>query len=49
MDTEATQLKMVKLKDGTHARLVRIGRYGETMDDIISKCIRAYEQMHGKE
>jgi hypothetical protein len=40
------ELKMVKLKDDTHAELARIGRYGETMDDIIKRCIKAYKLMH---
>lgn len=39
--------KMVKLKDSTHAELVKIGRYGETMDDIIKKCVKAYKESHG--
>jgi hypothetical protein len=42
------EMKMVKLKDETHARLAKIGKYGETMDDIVSKCIDAYERMHKK-
>jgi hypothetical protein len=41
MDT----MKMVKLNDDTHARLVTIGKYGETMDDIVKKCIDAYEKL----
>lgn len=40
------ELKMVKLKDDTHAELAKIGRYGETMDDIIKKCIKSYKQLH---
>lgn len=40
---------MVKLKDDTHAELVKIGGYGETMDDIIKRCVKAYHQLHGKD
>jgi hypothetical protein len=40
------KLKMVKLKDDTHAELVKLGKYGETMDDIIKRCIKAYREKH---
>ena len=36
-------MKMVKLKDETHARLTNLGKYGQTMDDIINACVDAYE------
>ena len=35
-------MKRVKLKDETHARLADLGKYGQTMDEIINKCIDAY-------
>jgi hypothetical protein len=41
-------LKMVKLKDDTHEQLKGIGSYGETMDDIIKKCVKAYKEKFRK-
>jgi hypothetical protein len=46
MTTEPVTLRMVKLKDDTHQELVKIGKYGETMDDIVKKCVKAYKQVH---
>ena len=40
--------KIIKLKDETHAKLMSIGKYRETMDDIVRKGIEAYERLHRK-
>lgn len=39
-----TKLKTVRITDELHAELSEVGRYGETMDDIIRKCLNAYEK-----
>ena len=36
--------KLIKVKDETHKELSKLGSYGDTMDDIISKCIQAYKK-----
>ena len=41
-------MKMVKLKDETHGELLSVGQFRETMDDIISKCVKAYKKEHKK-
>lgn len=41
-------MKMVKLNDDTHSELVKIGKYGETMDDIVKRCLEAYKKMQKK-
>ena len=38
----------IGVTEGTHRRLTRLGVYGDSMDDIISKCIDSYEREHGK-
>ena len=37
-------VRMIKLKDETHDQLKAIGRYGESMDAIVKKCIQAYKK-----
>ena len=36
--------KIVKLKDETYEELKAIGKYGDTMDDIIYRCVQAYKK-----
>ena len=35
--------RIIKIKENTHERLKKLGKYGETMDDIIKRCVDAYE------
>ena len=35
--------RIIKIKKNTHERLKKLGKYGETMDDIIKRCVDAYE------
>lgn len=37
-------VKLIKVKDETHKELSKLGTYGDTMDDIINKCIQAYKK-----
>lgn len=37
-------VKLVKLKDDTHAQLNEIGMRGETFDDIIKRLIKEYKE-----
>ena len=42
-----TDVKLIKVKDETHKELMKLNsRYGETMDDIVSKCIIAYKKVN---
>ena len=41
-------IKLVKLKDDTHAELNSIGLRGETFDDIIKRLIKEYREKHKK-
>lgn len=38
--------KIVKLKDKTYEELKAMGKYGETMDDIIQRCVQAYKKVN---
>jgi len=38
--------KTVSISDETHKELVKLGVYGETIDDIIKKCIEAYKKLN---
>jgi len=40
--------KTVSISDETHKELVKLGVYGETIDDIIKKCIEAYKKLNKK-
>jgi hypothetical protein len=40
-------VKLIKVKDETHKELSKLGSYGDTMDDIINKCIQAYKKHEG--
>ena len=42
-----SMVKMLKVKDETYAELIDIGKYSETMDDIIRKCLEAYKEKKG--
>lgn len=39
--------KTVKMSTHTYDRLVKIGKYHENMDMIISRCIDAYDKLYG--
>ena len=39
--TSVLNRKTVSISDDTHKELVKLGVYGETIDDIIRKCIEA--------
>lgn len=39
-------VKLIKVKDETHKELSKIGVYGETMDDIVTKCVQAYKKLN---
>jgi len=41
-------IKLVKLKDDTHAELNSIGLRGETFDDIIKKLIKEHKEKNKK-
>ena len=40
---QALELKSLKVSETTHTRLTKIGGYGESMDEIISKLLDHYE------
>ena len=42
--TTTSMVKMLKVKDETYAELIDIGKYSETMDDIVRKCLEAYKR-----
>ena len=37
-------MKMVKVEDSVHSKLQSVGDYGETMSDIIGKCVDFYKE-----
>jgi hypothetical protein len=45
--TTTGMVKMLKVKDETYAELIDIGKYSETMDDIVRKCLEAYKEKKG--
>ena len=44
--TTVLNRKTVSISDETHKELVKLGVYGETIDDIIKKCIEAYKKLN---
>jgi hypothetical protein len=38
--------KIIKLKDKNYEELKAIGNYGDTMDDIIYRCVQAYKKVN---
>jgi hypothetical protein len=46
-NTTTSMVKMLKVKDETYAELIDIGKYSETMDDIVRKCLEAYKEKKG--
>ena len=36
--------KMVRLNDDTYEDVLSLGQFRETMDDIISKCVKSYKK-----
>jgi hypothetical protein len=45
-DLNIGMVKLIKVKDETHKELAKLGSYGDTMDDIINKCIHAYKKLN---
>jgi len=43
---EDLMTKLLKVKDETHKELSKLGKYGDTMDDIINRCIQAYKKLN---
>lgn len=39
-----TMLKTIRVSEETHKELMKIGVYGEAMDDIVRKCVEAYKR-----
>ena len=39
-------VKLIKVKDETHKELAKLGGYGDSMHDIINKCIQAYNKVN---
>ena len=37
-------LKTIRVSEETHKELIKIGVYGEAMDDIVRKCVEAYKR-----
>jgi predicted CopG family antitoxin len=44
MDIPNTLVKTLKISDGTHARLSKLGSIGETYEDVIKKLLDLYEK-----
>jgi hypothetical protein len=45
---EDSLVKLIKVKDETHKELVKLGKYGDTMDDIIQELLDYYRKSrHG--
>jgi len=40
--------KTVSVSEETHKELAKLGVYGESIDDIIRKCIESYKREHNK-
>ena len=38
--------KMVRVNDDTYEDMLSLGEFRETMDHIISKCIKSYKKEH---
>jgi len=41
------EMKTLRVTDETHRELTKLGSYGETMDEIINRCIQAYKKHEG--
>jgi len=48
MNIPGIMVKTLKISDETHARLSKIGVFGETFEDIIIKLLDSYESKKGK-
>jgi len=42
------EITTIRIRKTTHARLVEIGEYGNSMDDIIIKLLETYKKTRGK-
>ena len=40
--------KMVRVNDNTYEDMLTLGEFRETMDQIISKCVKFYKEKHKK-
>ena len=38
--------RLIKVKNETYKELADLGSYGDTMDNIINKCIEAYKKLN---
>ena len=47
MSTNDILRKTISISEETHAELVKIGVYGESIDTIIRKCVDAYKREKG--
>jgi predicted CopG family antitoxin len=43
-----TRMKMAKIRDDTHEDLKNMGRYGDSMADIIGRCVEFYKEKSKK-
>jgi hypothetical protein len=49
MNIPGIMVKTLKISDATHARLSKVGVFGETFEDIIIKLLDDYEARKRKE
>jgi predicted CopG family antitoxin len=42
------RLKTIKVEESVHSDLQSVGAYGETMSDIIAKCVRSFKEKNKK-
>ena len=40
----AKERKSISISETTHSKLVKLGKYGESMDDIITRLIEGYRE-----
>lgn len=41
-------MKTIKVEDSVHSDLKTVGAYGETISEIIAKCVRAFKEKNKK-
>jgi hypothetical protein len=46
-EVEEVEFKIVKVSPETHKDLLKLGKKGETFDDIIKKLIKEHKERHG--
>jgi len=42
------EITTIRIKKSTHSKLVEIGEYGNSMDDIIKRLLENYKKTRGK-